>query len=98
MGDFSPEVLATMFAERFGDAHAGALTAPMCEDLIRRLEHALRDAMLAGRRNAAELCQQRQALWTATEAQATSSDLLRAEARARANEAAHLADALQSLP
>lgn len=97
MEAFSPEVLATMVAERFGDVHAGAVTAPMREDLTRQLERALRDAVLAARRGAAELCQQRQALWTATEAQATTSELLRAEARARANEAAYLADALQSI-
>jgi hypothetical protein len=98
MGDFSPEVLATMVAEQFGDAYAGAVTPLMREDLARRLERALRDAALAARTGAAELCQQRHALWTATEAQSTTSDLLRAEARARANEAAYLSHALLSLP
>lgn len=98
MEDFSPEVLATIVAEQYGDAHADAVTTPMREDLARRLERALRDAVLAARRGAADLCRRRQELWTATEAQATTSDLLRAEARARANEAVYLADAIQFLP
>jgi len=98
MGDFSPEVLATMVAEQFGDAHAGVVTAPMREDLARRFERALRDAVVSARTDAAELCRERQALWVATEGRPTTSELLRAEARARANEAAYLADAIQSPP
>lgn len=98
MDELSPEVLATMVAEQFGDGHGDVVDAPMREDLARRLERALRDAMRAGRQAAAALCRERQALWMATEGQATTSDLLRAEARARANEAAYLCDAIQSIP
>lgn len=98
MGEFSPEVLATVVAEQFGDAHAGAVTASMREDLARRLERALRDATLAARKAAAELCREHQALWVATEARPTTSEPLRAEARARANEAAYLSDAIEALP
>jgi|GEM_PF-441229 len=96
MGDLSPEVLATVVAEQFGDAHGGVVTPRMREDLARRLERALRDAMVAARKAAADLCRERQALWIDTEARPGTSELLHAEARARANEAAYLADALQS--
>jgi hypothetical protein len=98
MGDFSPEVLATVVAEQFGDAHGDVVTASMREELARRLERAVRDAMVAARKGAANLCRERQALWIETEARPTTSELLHAEARARANEAAYLADAIQSLP
>jgi hypothetical protein len=70
----------------------------MREDLARRVERALRDALAADRKAAAALCLERQALWEATEARPTSPEPLRAEARGRANEAAYLADAIQSLP
>lgn len=98
MGDFSPEVLATVVAEQFGDAHGEVVSALMREDLARRLERAVREAVVAARRGAAELCRERQALWTATEALPATSEPLRAEARARANEAAYLADAIEALP
>jgi len=97
MEDFSPEVLATVCAEQFGDAHGEVVTASMREDLARRLERAVRDAVLAARKSVADLCRERQALWVATETLPTTSELLHAEARARANEAAYLADAIQSL-
>ena len=98
MKDLSPEVLATVVAETFGDAHGPTVDAAMREDLARRVERALREALAGGRKQAAALCLERQALWIATEARATTPELLRAEARARANEAAYLADAIQSLP
>jgi hypothetical protein len=97
MEDFSPEVLATVVAERFGDAYGGAVSAGMREDLARRVERALREAVAADRKAVAALCLERQALWTATEARPTTPEPLRAEARSRANEAAYLADAIQSL-
>jgi len=98
MGDLAPEVLATIVAEQFGDAYGDAVTTSMREDLARRLERAVRDAVLATRKSVADLCRERQALWVATETLPTTSELLHAEARARANEAAYLADAIQSLP
>ena len=98
MGNFSPEVLATIVAEQFGDTYRQVVTALMREDLARRLERAMRETALAARREAAEVCRDRQALWDATEARPATSELLRAEARARANEAVYLADAIQSLP
>src|SRR3954447_11516300 len=98
MEDLSPEVLATIVAERFADSCGGAISSVMREDLARRVERALREALVADRKAAALLCLERQALWVATEARATSTEHLRAEARSRANEAAYLADAIQSLP
>jgi len=98
MEDLSPEVLATIVAEQFGDSYGAVINAVMREDLARRVERALREAVAADRKAAAALCLERQSLWVATEAKATTPDHLRAEARSRANEAAYLADAIQSLP
>jgi hypothetical protein len=98
MEDFSPEILATVVAESFGDSYGGFFNAVMREDLAHRIERALREAVVADRKAAAALCLQRQALWVAAEARPTSSEHLRAEARSRANEAAYLADAIESLP
>jgi hypothetical protein len=98
MEDLSPEVLAIVVAEKFGDLYGGIIDAAMREDLAGRVERALREAVVADRKVAAALCRQRQALWVATEVRLTSTDHLRAEARSRANEAAYLADAIESLP
>ncbi|HEY0706772.1 MAG TPA: hypothetical protein VGG33_08250 [Polyangia bacterium] len=98
MEDLSPEVLATVAAEKFGDSYGGLITAAMREDLARRIEQAILEARVADRSSVVALCHQRQALWEATETRPTISDPLRAEARSRANEAAYLADAIASLP
>lgn len=98
MQELAPEVLATVVAEQFGDSYGGVINAAMREDLARRVERALQEALVAGRTAAAALCLERQALWVATEANPTTPKPLRAEARGRANEAAYLADAIQSLP
>jgi hypothetical protein len=97
MGDLTPEVLATIVAEKFGDSYGGVINAMMREDLARRVERALREAIVADREAAVALCRERQALWVATEARPSSPEPLRAEARNRANEAAYLADAIQCL-
>jgi hypothetical protein len=97
MEDLSPEVLAIVVAERFGDAYGGIIDAAMRDDLAGRVERALREALVADRKVAAALCRERQALWVTTEGRPTSNDHLRAEARSRANEAAYLADAIESL-
>jgi hypothetical protein len=91
------EVTATLLAERFGDAYGGLVTPGMRQDLARRLEIALREAMQAGCEASARLCLERQALWEATEARSTTTEPMRAEARHRSNEAAYLADAIRSL-
>jgi hypothetical protein len=98
MEDLSPEVLATIVAEKFGDSYGGVLNAVMREDLARRVERVIREALTADRKATAALCLERQSLWVATEAKPTTTEPLRAEARSRANEAAYLADAIQSRP
>lgn len=92
------EVLATIVAETFGDSYGGVINAVMREDLARRVERALGKAIVADRKAIAALCLERQALWLATEARPSTLEPLRAEARSRANEAAYLADAIESLP
>jgi hypothetical protein len=96
MEHLSPEVLATVVAEKFGDSYGGLVSAGMREDLARRVERVLREALAAERAAARALCLQRQALWVATESGHATPEHLRAEARARANEAAYLADAIHS--
>lgn len=98
MEDLSPEVLATIVAEQFGDSYGAVISAVMREDLARRVERAIREALVGDRQATAALCRERQALWMATEARPTTSEPLRAEARSRANEAAYLADAIHPLP
>jgi hypothetical protein len=98
MEDLTPEVLATIVAEKFGDSYGGVINAVMREDLARRVERAVREALATDRKAVAALCLERQALWVATEARPSTTEPLRAEARSRANEAAYLADAIQSLP
>ncbi|HVT09021.1 MAG TPA: hypothetical protein VHO67_16290 [Polyangia bacterium] len=98
MEHLSPEVLATVVAEKFGDSYGGIISAAMREDLARRVERALLEAVVADRKPAAAICLDRQALWEAAEARPATPDPLRAEARARANEAAYLADAVQCRP
>ncbi len=98
MEDLSPEVLAIVVAEKFGDSYGAIINAAMRDDLADRVERALREALVADRKVAAALCRERQALWVATEARPTSTDPLRAEARSRANEAAYLADTIESFP
>lgn len=97
MEELSPEVLAVVVAEKFGDSYGVQINPAMREDLARRVERALREAVAADRKAVAALCRERQALWMAAEARPGSPELLRAEARARANEAAYLADAILSL-
>jgi hypothetical protein len=98
MEALSPEVLAIVVAEKFGDSYGGIISAAMREDLAGRVERVLREALVADRKVAAALCREREALWLTTEARPTSTDRIRAEARSRANEAAYLADAILSLP
>jgi hypothetical protein len=97
MEDLSPEVLATVVAEAFGDAYGGLITAVMREDLATRVERAIRAALATERKAIAGVCLERQALWSATESRPTTPEPLRSEARSRANEAAYLADAIQTL-
>jgi hypothetical protein len=91
----TPEVIAVVAAERFGDAWSGLVHAAMRQDLTRRIEAAIAQALRAERQRAAGLCLARQQLWETTESRPDTSEPLRLEARNRANEAAYLADLLQ---
>jgi hypothetical protein len=93
----SPEVLATVLAEQYGDSYGGVINASMRQDLTRRIERTLREALAAERRQLASLCLRRRSMWEETEARPNTSEPLRAEARSRANEAAYLADAIESI-
>jgi hypothetical protein len=92
-----PEVMATVLAEQFGDACGSVIDASMRQDLTRRIERTLREALAGERRSIVALCLRRQALWEETEGRPGTTEPLRAEARSRANEAAYLADAIESL-
>jgi hypothetical protein len=92
-----PEVMATVLAEQFGDSWGAMIDARMRQDLTRRIERTIREAMTSDRENIAALCLRRQALWEETEGRPGTAEPLRAEARSRANEAAYLADAIKSL-
>ena len=98
MEHLSPEVLATVVAENFGDSYGNLINAVMQEVLRASGGARHADAIAGDRKAASALCLERQALWEATEARPTTPEHLRAEARARANEAAYVADAIASLP
>jgi hypothetical protein len=95
MEHLSIEVLATVVATELAAAHTeiddalrDAIAASV-ETGMRRLARQERDACAA-------LCQERQAMWEATEARATIAPPLRHEARARSNEAQVIADAIRA--
>lgn len=94
MHEVPPEVLARAAVEQVAAAHATALTAELRRDLILAIDKALRTAIQIERDACADVCQHRRRLWEVTGDKPTTSDTLRLEARARANEAAYLADAL----
>jgi len=75
---------------------APGLDAGSRGELTVRVETALRAIVREERAACAALCQARQAMWQATEERAGAPAQLRAEARARANEAAVLADAIRA--
>ena len=91
-----PEVIATVAAERFGDTYGAIITATMREDLQRRIQAAILAALRGQRQAHVQLCLARQALWEKTEARPETPDILRIEARGRANEAAYLADVIET--
>ena len=94
--DPSPEVIAAVVAERFGEAHAEVMGPALRQELCRQIEGALWQALRGQRTQLALLCRRRQQMWESTESRPSSPEPLRAEARSRANEAAYLADAIES--
>jgi hypothetical protein len=95
MEDLSPAVVARFAADDFRRAHAPGFTDEMGRDLAVRLETALRAAIRAERDACVAACARRQELWASYEERDQVPAALRGEARNRANEAAHLADALR---
>ena len=94
MHEVPPEVLARAAVEQVAAAHGAALTSEMRRDLIIAIDKALRTAVQIERDACVEICQHRHRLWEVTSDKPTTPEALRPEARARANEAAYLADAL----
>ena len=89
------EVLATLVAAELAEAHRPLIDDALRDQLAQRLETALRRIAREEREACAGVCLARQAMWEATENRSTIAEPLRAEARARANEAAVIADALR---
>jgi hypothetical protein len=96
MESYSPEVMATLVAAEFAEAHGPLVPDALREELAARIEVALRRVAREEREACVAVCIQRHAMWEATENRATISDPLRGEARMRANEAAVIADALRA--
>jgi len=95
MEALSLALLARMISTDFARACGCAPTDAMLGDLANRIETGLRTATRHQRDAFVAQCDARAELWIRTEQRAGAPAVLRAEARARGNEAAHLADALR---
>jgi hypothetical protein len=95
MEALSPEVLATLVAAELAEAHRPFIGDAVRDELAQRIETALRRVARDERAACVGVCVARQAMWEATENRSTIAAPLRAEARARGNEAAVIADALR---
>jgi len=91
-----PAELATVVAGSFASGRGEPLGAAEVRDLAHRIETALRTAARGERLSCVEICAARATLWTGTAGKESAPAGLRAEARARANEAEFLADALRA--
>lgn len=96
MEELTPAALASFVADDFRRLHAPAFTAEMRRELAIRIETVLRSAIRAERSACIAECARRQDLWSSYEGRDEVPAALRGEARARANEAALLADALRA--
>jgi hypothetical protein len=100
MEHLSIEVLSAVVASELAIQFASAHPAIEPDDALRdaiaaRVETAMRRLARQERDACAGLCLQRHAMWEATEARSTIAAPLRHEARARANEAQVIADAIR---
>jgi hypothetical protein len=93
--DQPAHVVAAFMVADFFKAHPG-LDAGLREELTARAETVLRATVRGEREACAALCESRRGLWQATEEKPSGPAHARAEARARANEAAYLADAIRA--
>ena len=96
MGDFSVPLLARVIAKDFAGASGLALSGGALQDLAHRIETGMRTAVHQQRELLVAQCDARVELWRRSEERAGAPESLRAEARARANEAAYLADVVRS--
>jgi hypothetical protein len=96
MEELSLAVLAQMISRDFARTSRCALTEEMLRDLTHRIETGVRMAVHHEREALAAQCDARVELWIRSEQRAGAPDILRSEARARANEAAYLADAVRA--
>ena len=91
-GSFSAAQLGRIVAADFVRTHR--LAASLRDELAHVIQTALHTAMRYEREAHVELCAQRRELWERTADRSGTPAGLAAEARARANEAAYLADAI----
>jgi len=96
MEHLSPSAIAAAVLADLDRDRPGELSARLRQDLVHRLETALRTAARQDRDACIEICAQRRDLWLATEDRADAPPSLRAEARHRSNEASYLLDALRA--
>jgi len=96
MEDPSPAALARFVSDDFTRAHAPGVSGEMQRELAVRVETALRSAIRAERDACVAECARRHELWASYQDRTGVPSSLRGEARARANEAALLADALRA--
>lgn len=96
MSAASATVVAGFVAHDFFKAHPELDSHALQQELAVLVETALRSTSREERESCASLCDSRRDLWMSTEGQPTTPAQLRVEARARANEAAYLADAIRA--
>ena len=96
MDELSVPLLSQMISTDFARASGRALSDEALGDLAVRIETGIRTALHHQRDALVAQCEARHELWTRTEQREGVPGSLRAEARARANEAAYLRDALRS--
>jgi hypothetical protein len=96
MDELSVPLLSQMISTDFARVSGCPLSDETLRDLAVRIETGIRTALNHQREALVAQCEARCELWTRTEQGAGVPGNLRAEARARANEAAYLRDALRS--
>ena len=96
MDELSVPALSQMISTDFARVSGCDLSEETLRALAIRVETGIRTALNHQREAFVAQCEARCDLWTRTEQRADAPGTLRAEARARANEAAYLRDAVRS--
>ena len=97
MGGMDAQALADtarVAADDFRRGKESLIGAALARELADAIEIALLTAVRAERRECVQECQRRAALWESTGGREGASEVIRQEARCRANEASYLADVL----